>query len=80
MARIEVVPGDVKEPIFIGDFYTYLRPNTPLLVNRPASQLYRLKALKQVMATYDVAVGVTLTEEERSNTPHDADLFAERTK
>ena len=80
MATILVVPNDIEQPLHLGDLYTHLKPHHTLVIQRPVAYLPRLRSLKQAMASNQVAVGVTLTDQERSTIPHDADLFAEERK
>lgn len=77
MARLLVVAASAEEDLFLGDFYTYAKADRVLQIQRPAAELPRLRALKTAMHANQVAVGVTLTAEELSTFPHDADLFAE---
>lgn len=78
MAMIEVVPGDTTEKLFLGDFYTYLRPGSIVRIHRSVAELPGLRDLKQAMQDNLVAVGVTLSEAESSKLSHDTDLFAIR--
>jgi hypothetical protein len=77
MATLLVVAASTED-LFLGDFYTYAKGGGRVLqINRPAAELPRLRALKKAMHANQVAVGVTLTAQELSTFPPDADLFAE---
>lgn len=64
-------------PVFIGDFYTYARPERALRVERPLTLFPHLRALRQAVLSESVAVGVCLTEDEKQHFFDDNDPFVE---
>lgn len=76
MATLLVVAASTED-LFLGDFYTCAKGDRVLQISRPAAELPRLRSLKKAMHANLVAVGVTLTAQELSTLPPDADLFAE---
>lgn len=50
-----------KEPLYLGELYTSVQTDVPLIINRPAPTLKHLMSLKRALEAEQVAFGIVYT-------------------